>query len=285
MSSDKKIAANQNNSKKSPGPTTNVGKQRSKRNATKHGVLAVELVVDEQDKLEFETLRSDLRDQLAPATPLQNIGFERILGSIWRSKLAVRLDAKRLKVTFDQFEQRQNLPQKDAPPENILPTQWYGASGADLRTAIQLLSRLRQDVESNGWIHADDWKPSVIRAFGEEFFSLLTDWVPMNVDAIHMARMVVDHAERYNLPLRPAGPEKNQLIVDPNLSWQLGIKLIDLTRQHLESLARIGKLNAEGNGQEHRASALELATRYFTSATRELERSVEWYQFLKGQGL
>jgi tRNA(Arg) A34 adenosine deaminase TadA len=33
-------------------------------------------------------------------------------------------------------------------------------------------------------------------------------------------------------------------------------------------------LGVDGNGQEHRTSALELATRYFTSATRELERAV-----------
>ena len=101
MTSDKKIAASQNNAKKSPGPTTELGKRRSKRNATKHGILSCELLIDEMEKLEFETLRSSLRDQLSPDTTLQDVGFGRILTSIWKSKLALRLEAKQLKVTFE----------------------------------------------------------------------------------------------------------------------------------------------------------------------------------------
>ena len=50
MTSEKKIAANQDNAKKSPGPTSELGKKRTKRNATKHGVLAGEIVVDEMEK-------------------------------------------------------------------------------------------------------------------------------------------------------------------------------------------------------------------------------------------
>ena len=61
----------------------------------------------------------------------------------------------------------------------------------------------------------------------------------------------------------------------------MGIRLIDLMQEHLESLARIGKLSVDGSGQDHHTSAVELATRYLTSTTRELERAVAWYLFIK----
>jgi hypothetical protein len=285
MTSAKKIAANQNNAKKATGPTTEQGKRRSKRNATKHGALARELVVSDSDKPEFEALRNGLHDQLSPATPLRHIAFDRILCAIWRHRLAVRFDAKRLKDTIDQTEEKEDPGQREAPADNMLPRQWYGASPADLRTGTQLLSQLRDDVEANGWIHAEEWKSRVIQAFGENFFSTLTEWIPSNIDSILMAEMVTAHAERYNSPLPQANSETGRTIVDPRLSWRFGIKLIDQMKGHLEDLARISKLAvAVNSGQERRTSALELANRYSTSATREVERAVEWYRILKKQG-
>lgn len=284
MASDKKIAANRRNSARSTGPKTRTGKQHAKRNALGHRVLARELVVDDADMPEFELLRSMLREQLSPTTALQCIAFDRILCSIWRHKLAVRLDAKQLKLASDNFEQRENPVQDDALPEDILPNRWYGESAAGLQAGIRFLAELRLDIETNGWIHAEEWKPKVLRMFGEEYFSLLTEWVPMSVDAIHMAQMVTDHAKRFKLPL-PSAESKNDLVVDPSLTWQMGVKLIDLTRQHLESLGRISRLNEDRTNREHRASVLELATRYLTSATRELERSVAFYRYLGDQGM
>ena len=179
MTSEKKFAANQNNAKGSSGPTTEQGKRRSKRNATKHGVLARELVVNESDKPEFEALRNALHEQLSPATPLQNVGFERILSSVWRSKLALRLEGKRLEAVFYHFDQSENRVKEDASAESFLPTRWHGASGTDLRAAIRFLSNLSKGVEENGCRHAEERKPEIIRLFGEEFFALVTHWAPM----------------------------------------------------------------------------------------------------------
>jgi hypothetical protein len=72
---------------------------------------------------------------------------------------------------------------------------------------------------------------------------------------------------------------------DPSLSWQLGIKLIDLMRQHLEDLAKMKRLGAEGLVQQHGADALDLAARYVTTTSRELERAVNWLRHLKNKRL
>ncbi len=69
--------------------------------------------------------------------------------------------------------------------------------------------------------------------------------------------------------------------MDPALSWQMSVKLIDLMREGLEGVARVRNLGADGTGQERQATALDLAARYYTTATRDLERAVAWYQYLR----
>jgi hypothetical protein len=257
-------------------------RQLSWASDTKHGVLTGELVVDEMDKSEFETLRGDLLHQLSPATILQEVGFGRILSSIWKTKLALRLEKKQLKATFGQFEEEEDSVPKGPPPEGFLPPKWYYASRSDLRDAIRLLLDLRKEVQENGWLPPEEWKPEIVRAFGEEYFSLLTRWVPMDVSAIQMANMLAEKAKKFGSPSPPVAEATNtRVVVDPQLSWQMGLKLIDLTQQHLKSLLRIDDLRADSTGQERHTSAVELATRYYTTATRELERAVTWYQYLK----
>ena len=285
MTSDKKIAANKNNATRSPGPTTKLGKERSKRNATKHGVLALELVVNETDKPEFEALRRDLYDQLSPATTLQNIGFQRILSSIWRSKLALRLEGKRILASFHYFDQSENPVEEDPSAEGFLPTKWYGTSGADLRAAIRFLSHLSKGVEENGCRHAEELKTDIVRLFDENFYALITRWAPMNISTAQLADMLTGHAETFNLPLPEADLLKDQGVVDPALSLQMSVKIINLMQQALEGLARVSNLGADGAGPERHATVLDLAARYYTTATRDLERAVAWYQDLREQRL
>ena len=56
-------------------------------------------------------------------------------------------------------------------------------------------------------------------------------------------------------------------------------------RQQVEDATKAGKVGAGGADQQQGAAALDLAVRYLTTATRELERAVEWYQDLAEQGL
>jgi hypothetical protein len=285
MTSAKKVAANRKNAKSSTGPTTELGKSRSSHNSTKHGVLADELIIDEVDRPEFEALRAELQSQLSPTTALQRIAFDRIMCALWRQKLALRLDAKRLRTAFDQIEENESPAQEDVPLESTLQRKWYGESGTDVRAAIRFLSELRQDVEENGWIHADKWKQSVIRVFGDEYFSMLTEWIPPNPDAIRMAEALVAKSKRFDPPLSKTSPESKPEIADPRLGWQVGVKLIDLMRMHLEGLSRIKKLSMNSDSTEHTTSSLELAGRYLTSSTREVERAVGWFLFVRAQGL
>jgi hypothetical protein len=272
------------NSKQSTGPKTNSGKQRVKFNAQKHGIFTRELVVSEDEKPDFEALRRSLHDQLHPASTLQKIGCERIVCCCWRCRLAARLEMRRLNAYLELGKDGES--KNDSLVENVLTARWYSASNSDIRTAIRVLRNLREDVAANGLIHAEEWKGELTSKFGEEFFEVLTRWNPGNISTLQLAEHLKAHEARFGKPLPPLGPdpEKTKLVVDPKLNWQMIVKLIDLMRQCLEGLVKINAQGADGPDSQG-ATALDLAMRYATSATRELERAVKWYQDLKEQGL
>ena len=65
MASHKQILANRNNSLKSTGPKTDLGKLNSSKNSLKHGLTAKQLVIGENLK-EFEKYRDQMIDALKP---------------------------------------------------------------------------------------------------------------------------------------------------------------------------------------------------------------------------
>ena len=86
------VAAEQN---KKTGPRTPEGKQRSRRNATRHGVLAntpvLPLVENEQD---WQRLRQDVLDWFGLEGEFQESLGERVAMLIWRLKRAARMETE-----------------------------------------------------------------------------------------------------------------------------------------------------------------------------------------------
>ncbi|HEX4921322.1 MAG TPA: hypothetical protein VFV92_11350, partial [Candidatus Bathyarchaeia archaeon] len=130
MVSDKMIAANRENAKKSTGPREVAGKlavrhgaRYSSRNSLKHGFFARELVLSDAEKLELEALRPKLRAELLPETPLQEIGFEEIVCSVWRCRLAVRLEGRRLVALLDTAKDEET--QTDEAGATTTISRWY----------------------------------------------------------------------------------------------------------------------------------------------------------------
>ena len=60
MPSRRQLEANRSNARRSTGPQTESGKNRSKMNAVKHGLAGANIVVLDEDPAQFEALRSGL---------------------------------------------------------------------------------------------------------------------------------------------------------------------------------------------------------------------------------
>ena len=83
MATDKQIAANRANAQKSSGPRTEEGKAASSRNNLRHGLTLRGFIVLDGQEGAFAQLEADLRTQLVPQGPLQEIVFKRALESAW----------------------------------------------------------------------------------------------------------------------------------------------------------------------------------------------------------
>jgi hypothetical protein len=291
--------ANRQNAAKSTGPKTEAGKRQTKFNALAHGFYSTELIIPEGNEAEFENLRTSIYRELAPATALQRVACENIVCCCWRCKLAMRAEMLHLKSHFGIPNGRDE--QSEAPAENMAMTQWYGSNRETIRQGRRFLAKLREDIEQNGWIHAEEWKDSIIKGFGVEFYELLNKWAPMNLDAVRLAEFLHARSETFKTPLpasiemaigrntetastnaETAADEKAK-IADPALLHQMLVKLTSLEDQHLEALARSYEQRSAAGPGSH--DSVDFSPRYFTTASRDLHRAVDWFQYLKGNNV
>jgi hypothetical protein len=102
MATPAQVAANQANSQKSTGPTSQKGKARSSRNSFKHGLYSKELVLPNEDPAELDQLRASLRTEHQPINTTEDMLVNDLAENFWRLR------------RMREFETRAMLP------ENIL---------------------------------------------------------------------------------------------------------------------------------------------------------------------
>ncbi len=97
MTTTAQIAANRRNSKRSTGPRTHEGKERSRRNALRHGLAARTLAVAPwEDAAEFRDFAADLAADLAPEGAVETALAQRVALCLWRLERAARIEAELL---------------------------------------------------------------------------------------------------------------------------------------------------------------------------------------------
>jgi hypothetical protein len=89
-----RAAASRRNGAKSHGPRTQAGKDRSAKNALKHGLCAQKHLVADEDEQVFAAFEETILDELAPEGVLQKILAGRIVRAAWRLERAERIEAE-----------------------------------------------------------------------------------------------------------------------------------------------------------------------------------------------
>jgi len=87
----KQIDANRENAKKG-GVKTDEGKNISKYNAIKHGLLSEQALMANEDGDELLELEKKLRSELKPATEIEFLLVDKIASSFWRLKRALSME-------------------------------------------------------------------------------------------------------------------------------------------------------------------------------------------------
>jgi len=86
MATESQIIANRRNAQKSTGPRTIEGKTAVSQNAVKHGLTAGQDIISSESRSEFELYRDRMLAELDPASPMESMLAERIVGLSWRLK-------------------------------------------------------------------------------------------------------------------------------------------------------------------------------------------------------
>jgi hypothetical protein len=92
MTSDKQIAANRKNARKSTGPKTPEGKAAVRLNALRHGLLSQEILLPGEDEEALRELGQSLRAELQPVGELESLLVDRIIASYWRLRRLGRVE-------------------------------------------------------------------------------------------------------------------------------------------------------------------------------------------------
>jgi len=248
------------------------------------GILTCELSLTDEEKVSLEELRNALQEDLNPETQLEQIDFEYIL---WCELRRIRASNEESRWADSSGAKNASPSAAAAPAENNTPSKW--ASKADLTSATALLAATRDDINDDGWIHAEEWKEPMIKAFGERFYQSLVQWRPMSsLDDILLAEALCAKGKLYGMglptPLQThLDLEKKRVVVDPRLCQQMAVKLIEEKIRHLEEMKRVEGLTHDASGDRQRGRSLRAAARATAEAARELERALESYRRLKNR--
>ena len=103
--SDKQLAANRRNARKSTGPKTPAGRAVSKLNALKHGLLAQTVVVRghqlKESPIEFKKLCQAFYANLNPVGPLEEMLADQIIQAAWRLRRARTAESGEIALSVD----------------------------------------------------------------------------------------------------------------------------------------------------------------------------------------
>ncbi|MGC1935224.1 MAG: hypothetical protein WA681_09405, partial [Candidatus Acidiferrales bacterium] len=99
------------------GPRTPQGKERSKHNATKHGIFSKVALLKNESKAEFDSLLDGLREDYEPEGTLEDVLVEKLATLFWRYRRLIVAEGAEVqsKVEFLQWDQQN--PQFDQPEQ------------------------------------------------------------------------------------------------------------------------------------------------------------------------
>ena len=158
--SERRLAANRANAKKSTGPRTPEGKARSSMNAMVHGLSARRVVLPNEDRGAFEAFARAMRKDLRPDGPVQAMLVEEVIGAAWRLRRAGEAEMRVVRHALARYagSRRRVTPGAllaDALADDPRATPYLHLEGYTQRVQRSFFSALRR-------LHAEQRRPTPI---------------------------------------------------------------------------------------------------------------------------
>jgi hypothetical protein len=110
MSSLKQIEANRRNALKSTGPSTREGKERSRRNAVRHGLAAETVIADLEDAGDYKAFEEAVIADYDVQTAVERELVLRLASVLWRLRRAIGIESGIFEKEQDDSNSRINPP-------------------------------------------------------------------------------------------------------------------------------------------------------------------------------
>jgi len=271
-----KLAANRRNARKSTGPKTADGKEASRMNAVKHGILSSAVVVRglriREHEEEYKALREQCWECLAPVGRMEEMLVDKIVAAQWRLRRALIAETGEIVKSVDGGRQHRANREPLSPWIFMDPTHDASVemtkSSAGLEYRRHILETVRESVKRDG-----------------ELTEKTLEWVRrrfMN-EPNNMTRTLEEY--RKTFLANPEGlsaeelKEKHLMAVDRYVEATLGWQA-NLNMEHTE---REDKQETAGQAADVLPSAevLDKILRYETALDRQLYRAMNQLERLQ----
>jgi hypothetical protein len=115
MTSAKQLAANRRNAQLSTGPKSRNGKERSRRNALRHGLTAETVIGVLEDPRHYKAFEAAIVASYAPRSPVERELTLRLASLFWRLRRATAIEAGLFQIQADILNERRRLQAAAAP--------------------------------------------------------------------------------------------------------------------------------------------------------------------------
>jgi len=106
MTTERQLAANRANAKKSTGPQSADGKRRSRRNALRHGLTAETVIDVLESAADYEALAAAINADYRPATNFELQLIARLISLLWRLRRAIAIESGLLALEAESIQRR-----------------------------------------------------------------------------------------------------------------------------------------------------------------------------------
>jgi hypothetical protein len=113
MTSPRKIEANRRNALNSTGPNTQTGKNRSRRNAIRHGLCAETVIDAIEDVKDYHAFEAAVLADYVARTAVERELVLRVASLLWRLRRATSIETGLLQTYSDPFVPNKSEPSRD----------------------------------------------------------------------------------------------------------------------------------------------------------------------------
>jgi len=127
MTSVRQIEANRRNALKSTGPTTETGKEQSRRNATRHGLTAETVIEILEDVDDYKGFEANIIADYDARTAVERELVLRLASLLWRIRRATGIETDLVRIQAEILHERAHAAPPGGGPQPPLPNPFYRA--------------------------------------------------------------------------------------------------------------------------------------------------------------